>query len=1239
MAEEYVTPRVAGILTMDRRAGEFWAEESSYTEAAPYLDVPRPLVETELLLLAGGEIEEALELSIDMRKSGMPGPGGAGFSWRYLADDEDVARGADAYNLVSHREVIRQGGGMPPPPGQPAVVYPYHLGQTAVQLDNGDTVMAQDRVTSGAATAKHVEVVVRSKDEDGNYVWTATTVYSADALATSNRRMYPSLTKVGDRLILFHWVHNDVAKSSNIRMWYSADGTSWTLGEYGVLPFAISTRSSGAPYGYIPKEIPTGFLNGQIMLVMSLTSYDTSLGYRDLLWQFASNSLGVAFEEVVKWSYLTTVADTFKHSNRACPVLLTFQGEFILFYLTHGILVNTLNNEGEAQSAAYYQPLFDVRPWFVRIGTAYDRISAATEHHVTNDGTEAWGAVASGTIGGGATLAACCDWSGSIYLFGILTTSRTGTILRTHDGGDTWRSIGDTPHTTEGIKTWTLDLIDDALLEYTVWNEGDYAVYLKDDPIPGVASPTGAQGVTYHINNSPTLSQRFIATATGTNEVTLTSLISGYDTAVFVSQTFSAITETAAAVAHKGSWYYLKDDGTGPSVSSMFAVPVDGRILLLASIFCESDTHTVYNDSCWGFWLGGYSNLTLPSHATERKDYQQIVWDENWIPLEPPEDMGWTGSGSGVEVLNAAGYMTITTTANTRSFSKSQSGEPRHLSNGVLVKLVTKPTGSSGSLTSRHPGAWITISDGILYGSDWKCYNLYVNVDETGVQIRAIDGSSTATLTIDTTGGIEIYIAFKEGTARAWARSSNNTQDRAFTAFGPVTLPQDVNVGTTKLIWGNESSGTATSEWYEVGRLFIPDGWKTLADGFVNPDDLFPMILSADPTSQVPVVGGVTLYAVDGPAYLGNSWELKSLARYAAKNMLPTVEPSPRDPWRSLDTTEQKFAWLISGHASASGKMMNNAYGLHLIGLNSRNYQLDGYVQGSGWQSISAIDAATGMTGLSYSRLGNVLIPAAAAVNGEAFIHEESVTGCVIEFSTGDVLRRAVEVSSGMWTGSSTDTQKQAFIQIDESDQADPTSGTISIWARELFVVVISTTNYTGFRLRVLEQDNYDGYHEIGIGFLGNMIVLGTDESYGWTVDHDGAGVELVELPNRKFHSRVSGPEQRQWSIGYSDAIAQRDLRDLGDGVLPRYRTHKTGGPPISTVADTPQQLAGMFKRLNGSHTPCAFLAGVDMPESGIAIVRGKEATIYGRLEGPITHESVWKELTRITQFIMREEP
>lgn len=1235
MAEEYVKTRVAGFLTMDRRAGEFWDDESDYTEASPYLDVPRPRVETELLLLAGGEIEESLELSIDTRKSGMPGPGGTGFSWRYLADDEDESRGADVYNLVTYREVIRQGGGMPPPPGEPAIVYPYYLNQTAVQLDNGDTVVAQDRVTGSGATAKLVEVVVRSKDDDGNYVWTATTVYTAGALATGNMLMYPSIVKVGSRLLLFHWVHNDVVKKSNIRMWYSdTGGTSWTLGEYEVLPFAISTRSSGAPYGFTPRHISTAFLNGQILMVLALTSTDTSLTYRDILWQFASNSLGVAFDEVVKWQYLTSSFDTYKHSNRSRPVAIVFQGEFVVFYLAHGTMVNTLNYAGEPQDNANYQPDFDVRPWFVRIGTAYDRISTATERYISNDGSEPWGVVSSGTIADGAVLAACADWSGAIYLFGVLNTSRTGTILRSNDGGDTWRSLGDTPHTTEGTKTWTIDLISDSFNQYLIWNEGDYAIYLKDEAIPGDATPTGAEGLTYYINNSPTLGERFIATATGTNEVTLTSLNPGYDTAIFGSQTISAITETASAVAHKGSWLYLKADGTGPTVSSLFAVPVDGRLLLLTSLFCDSDTHTVYNNSCWGFWLGGYANVTIPSHATERKDFYQLAWDETWIPLEPPADMGWTASGSGVEVLDASGKMTITTTSNTRTYTKNTTGEARHLTNGVLVKLVVKPTGSSGSLTARHPGAYLTVSDGT------DCYNLWVNIDETGVRIQATDGSSTATLTMDTTSGIELYVAFKEATARAWGRAmATGTNDRTYTAFGPVTIPADTNTAFTTLTWGHQTSASKTSEWYEVSRMFVPDGWNTLATGFTNPDDLFPMTLSADPTLQVPVVSGATIYAVDGPAYMGNGWDIQSLARYAATNMLPTVEPSPRDTWRSTDTLENKFAWLISGHASATGKMMNNAYGLHLMGLNSRNYHLDGYVQGSGWQSVTAIDAATGMTSLSYTRHGNVLVPASAAANGAAFIHEESVTGCVIEFSTGSVLRRAVEVSSGMWTGSSTDTQKQAFIQIDQSDQTDPTSGTINIWAKELFVVVISTTNYTGFRLRVLEQDNYDGYHQIGVGFLGNLIVLGTDESYGWTVDHDGGLVEVTELPNRKFHSRVSGPEQRQWSVAFSDAVSQRDLRDLGDGVVPRYRTYKTGGPPIATVADTPQQLAGMLRRLNGAHTPCAFLAGVTMPESGIAIVRGKDATIYGRVEGPITHENVWKDLTRITQFTIREEP
>ena len=102
-SEEVVRRQFKGFVTPDPRidGAKPWPTHSSYTQAGPYLDVPRPMVRTGMVLQASGDISDPVSMVVRAQRGGMPKLGGAGFIWRNSSDTGDKYRGWDCYAHMS----------------------------------------------------------------------------------------------------------------------------------------------------------------------------------------------------------------------------------------------------------------------------------------------------------------------------------------------------------------------------------------------------------------------------------------------------------------------------------------------------------------------------------------------------------------------------------------------------------------------------------------------------------------------------------------------------------------------------------------------------------------------------------------------------------------------------------------------------------------------------------------------------------------------------------------------------------------------------------------------------------------------------------------------------------------------------------------------------------------------------------------------------------------------------------
>lgn len=644
------------------------------------------------------------------------------------------------------------------------------------------------------------------------------------------------------------------------------------------------------------------------------------------------------------------------------------------------------------------------------------------------------------------------------------------------------------------------------------------------------------------------------------------------------------------------------------------------------------------------YQLGGFSSMSLLGNATvfgaeytrlgSGAYYPTADWlNSNWLPVtEATNVSAWTPVGVGTGALVTPGVEEITTAANFRYFQTttaitttqdtaigefqfmlaSGGGSTANPNVAMISRLSNGATGSELRIQLAAGGLWVrNLSTSLASAA--------INVTTQPVQVRWVHVRESR---------IEVY--YKRPTETAWTLLYSG-------------VPASQATATQYLWWGNIQASTSVSRWwYFWSKIAASSTVSTVplygasASALANTSKQIGRVVSSLPAA-LPVLAAATagqglrqtyLRALDGPFAGGEAFTSSPAYDYPIEAIYPTIQPSPRRVWRSVDTySDQVIAWDFG-----SLGLQSRAVALAMFGANFQTAELESWNAASGvWQGQGTWDASADFKGLAYSRADGVL-----TINGAAstarYVWRNELVGASIDLG-GGLWRRIVRHTEGIW---STAAGKHVIIEIEGWDAGDPASGTADIACQNAVLIIPDATLIDQqWRIRIPTQNTADGYFQLGTFVLGPLLVPGATHGWGTTTTYernaeDFLSADLVSRAQRR------GPVARTWSWAWPDGI---DLSRLYDS--PPTPDYLTAGSSegVANVNDAPYFLAGMLEELRSGEIP---VCAMEFSGSKLATITDPSLFMLARITSSVGLEHIQGRpesdaVYRISPLTMRE--
>jgi hypothetical protein len=550
---------------------------------------------------------------------------------------------------------------------------------------------------------------------------------------------------------------------------------------------------------------------------------------------------------------------------------------------------------------------------------------------------------------------------------------------------------------------------------------------------------------------------------------------------------------------------------------------------------------------------------------------------------------GWTRTGASVSTLTSGGYQQSFAGAAQDYYTATggTSGKP-------MVALFTHEQVSGGTKTANDSFVRLKWTDGAVTEHD-------VRLRFTTTGARLIDlNAGGATLGTDVAGlsagvaydwlmydnGGDLYIWHKLTTETEW------TLDYLVTPTSPVTP-----AANHLFSWGTDSTNSSSARWRFVGVAHYDEVSPLLSEYF----GLRGRGLGISP---VYTSSGVSVRASRAPVYAGDLWDVPVVYAKGADQIDPLIAPSPRRPWRSTTTVEQKIVWDFG----ITSRLDSAAIGLSIVRPVGRYFYLEGSPDNAAWTTLVTLDCASGWNALTFSRAGDSLSRnGGAAVTGRVGL-DEFVDGWALMEDGGTVyLRRINSNTEGLWQA----TGKQARIRIDDASTA-PASGTLHVirpMATAIAWAVTTTYRYYRLRIGALTLDaGSPAYLGVGSMVAGPLIPFGRQYSRGRTMAVSRSQ-EVITLPDGSRSVRVTGPARRSVEFQWVDGI---DTTDVYAGGSPDYVAAVTSGTALAT-RNASDLIEGISARQSGASLPVVYLPSL-VYDAGGTTIAAQEGQMYGRL-------------------------
>ena len=707
---------------------------------------------------------------------------------------------------------------------------------------------------------------------------------------------------------------------------------------------------------------------------------------------------------------------------------------------------------------------------------------------------------------------------------------------------------------------------------------------------------------------------------------------------ITVSSADSGATWTLLGQGSAGhtTWYAGNDPAGQTFPTALTAAHTDGRIVIISNHVAAPGNE---DNSLTALYLGGYTSLCLPGYSRAMREDNRIGWEHTWIPYDTPDATEWTGGGAAATI--AAGAMTIATTGPPQGYTNVAAATATK----GLICFIRMACISGGSLGTNKTGISLFVDDGSAG------YKVDLRLSNAGFRIYDFNGSANIIdVAVDMTAPIDFMIGMDFGSVSVWYRAIGSGADLGDRVWTKATSTTITGAGTgvgNGVSFGNRAAGTVTSRWHTVCFVSGVYSGHGLATAPTNPEDLMGRLYS---NTGGYVAQGVTLAATGGATVRGDEWNISTHYGHSIdRALVATRRLSPRIAWRSTDTTEQKLAFKLStaGNITAGGDVI----GIGLYGTNIPEYTLHGYdADTSAWVSIGTAKSYTRAQGLRWTRSGSTVTPdTGGASTVEPYYSDHELAGGYINlaFRTG---RRIVTNSGGKWTNATT---RRPVLQLDGLDGTEPASGIAGqiVPANWTTLWHLNGAKYSGYRITIPEPTATtpsppETYWQIGALVIGEVVIHADQISWGRSVE-TSPGAELHTARDGTRRSRVVAPPRRVVEYGWQTGIDTTTAEATDGTADPDFGTLSELATASAqfTLRDTPRQIDGLIRRLDGAAKPLVYLSRIERltGATAVQVIERRHWQVFGRMTSPVALESVQgdeheTEIWRLASIVIEEE-
>ena len=668
--------------------------------------------------------------------------------------------------------------------------------------------------------------------------------------------------------------------------------------------------------------------------------------------------------------------------------------------------------------------------------------------------------------------------------------------------------------------------------------------------------------------------------------------------------------------------YLVDNQDTQTSLVDIHARYVDGRSALFSSHIAnpgpdDNSVHVIYYNCVSTVSLEVVANTGV---FTNKFDIQSFR--VTWFPFDEPHNTGsWTrtGSGSITDIIQDGEYTITGNTGSSVYYTDTNFGSTS------IIRFRVKPV-LGGSSASTQRGVEL------IYDNGSNRYLVEIRIDTNAVDVFDVTGAtSMGSSSGHSSEQFEMLISYTGPNILVWINYDIYRSRKNWINISNSAVTSATSTGAENVIkWGHITTATSavTSKWYEFHVGTTSDGFSTIQPliGFPYPSTGLQQYLN----------GGCSISTIDGPARIGDKYQIKKQYDYPLDRFIFDVNTSPRIKWRSTNTNAQDIVWYTYGDDTVTDVATNNMGAITLLGCNFQSFELF-YEQYGSFVSLGTIDMSDGLV-CNLSRAGSV-VRSQTSGGGYFYAFENEFAGCMCLLNTGSTnkYRKIISNSSGVM-GSTTG--KPAAFVLEGIDNTEPTTGTFKVFSKRM-TITHSALASSRWKISFSAQDNLDGYFSIGQIIHGSMFIFAPQYGRGRSITYQ-SNTDIIQTSDNQIKTRVRSVGNRSARLSWTDPVDQTTLFEASfSGDFYNTLNADSSTNAIANFGDVPYSIMGLYTYLDGAGKPIVYIPAIQSGSTKRVFNRYQDF-IYGITTSDITIDHVIgdendNEVFRVSQIEIRE--